>query len=38
MHLVVISGAARPRAKSNTAKIIAAFQKGYEEGGNTTEV
>ena len=38
MHLVVISGAARPRAKSNTAKIIAAFQAGYEEGGNTTEV
>ena len=38
MHLVVISGAARPRAKSNTAKIIAAFQAGYEEGGNTAEV
>ena len=38
MHLVIISGAARLRAKSNTAKIIAAFQKGYEEGGNTTEV
>ena len=38
MHLVIISGAARPRAKSNTAKIIAAFQAGYEEGGNTTEV
>ena len=38
MHLVVISGAARPRAKSNTAKIITAFRKGYEEGGNTTEV
>ena len=38
MHLVIISGAARPRAKSNTAKIIAAFQKGYEQGGNTTEV
>lgn len=38
MHLVIISGAARPRARSNTAKIIAAFQKGYEEGGNTTEV
>ena len=38
MHLVLISGAARPRARSNTAKIIAAFQKGYEEGGNTTEV
>ena len=38
MHLVIISGAARPRAKSNTAKIIAAFQKGYEEGGNAGEV
>ena len=38
MHLVIISGAARPRARSNTAKIIAAFQTGYEEGGNTTEV
>ena len=38
MHLVIISGAARPRARSNTAKIIAAFQAGYEEGGNTAEV
>ena len=38
MHLVIISGAARPQAKSNTAKIIAAFQKGYEEKGNTTEI
>lgn len=38
MHLVIFSGAARPRPKSNTARIIAAFQKGYEESGNTTEV
>ena len=38
MHLVIISGAARPRSKSTTARIIAAFQKGYEECGNTTEV
>ena len=38
MHLVIISGATRPQAKSNTAKIIAAFQKGYTEKGNTTEV
>ena len=38
MHLVIISGAARPQAKSNTAKIIAAFQQGYEESGNTTEI
>lgn len=37
MHLVIISGAARPQTKSNTAKIISAFQKGYEKGGNTTE-
>ena len=37
MHLVIISGAARPRAKSNTARILAAFQKGYEACGNTTE-
>ena len=38
MHLVIISGAARPQLKSNTAKIIAAFGQGYEECGNTTEV
>lgn len=38
MHLVFISGATRPQSKSNTAKIIAAFQKGYEENGNTSEV
>ena len=38
MHLVIINGAARPQAKSNTAKIIAAFGQGYEECGNTTEV
>lgn len=38
MHLVIISGAARPRERSNTAKIIAAFQKGYEVSGHTTEV
>ena len=38
MHLVIISGAARPQTKSNTAKIIAAFQKGYAESGNTAEV
>lgn len=38
MHLVIISGATRPQSKSNTAKIIAAFQKGFEENGNTTEV
>ena len=38
MHLVIISGAARPQGKSNTAKVIAAFRKGFEEGGNTAEV
>ena len=38
MHLVIISGAARPRGKSNTAKIIDAFRKGFEQRGNTTEV
>ena len=38
MHLVIISGAARPQPKSNTAQIIAAFGQGYEECGNTTEV
>ena len=38
MHLVIISGAARPQSRSNTAKIITAFRKGYAESGNTTEV
>ena len=38
MHLVIISGGARPQSKSNTAKVIAAFQRGAEENGNTTEV
>lgn len=38
MHLVIISGATRPQSKSNTAKVIAAFQKGFEETGNTAEV
>ena len=38
MHLVIISGATRPQSKSNTAKIIAAFQKGFEENDGTTEV
>ena len=38
MHLVILSGAARPQSGSNTAKIIAAFRRGYEESGNTAEV
>ena len=38
MHFVIISGATRPQSKSNTAKVITAFQKGFEENCNTTEV
>ncbi|MBO5472700.1 MAG: hypothetical protein J6A08_02775 [Lachnospiraceae bacterium] len=38
MHLVIISGAARPQPRSNTARIIAAFRQGYEEKGNSAEV
>lgn len=38
MHLVIISGASRPQPKSNTAKIIDAFRRGFEEGGNSVEV
>ena len=38
MHLIIISGATRPQGKSNTAKIIDAFQKGYTVNGNTTEI
>lgn len=38
MHLVIISGASRPQPKSNTARIIDAFRKGFEEGGNSAEV
>ncbi|MGN0637028.1 MAG: hypothetical protein ACI4J0_01545 [Huintestinicola sp.] len=38
MHLVIISGAARPKPKSNTAKIIGAFRSGFDEKGNTSEV
>lgn len=38
MHVVIISAATRPQAKSNTAKIIAAFRQGYDQGGNTSEV
>ena len=38
MHLVIISGATRPQSKSNSAKVITAFQKGFEENCNTTEV
>lgn len=38
MHLVIISGAARIPIKSNTAKIITAFCKGFQDEGNTAEV
>lgn len=38
MHLTIISGAARPKAKSNTAKIIEAFCKGFQNNENTAEV
>lgn len=38
MHLTIISGAARSQAKSNTAKIIDAFCKGFQSGSNTAEV
>lgn len=38
MHLTIISGATRSQAKSNTAKIIAAFCKGFQTGNNTTEI
>lgn len=38
MHVVIISGAARPQSKSNTAKIIDAFCVGLSNGGNTSEI
>ena len=38
MHLTIISGAARPKAKSNTAKIIEAFCKGFQNDDNMVEV
>lgn len=38
MHLVIISGAARPQTKSNTAKIISAFCRGFVSDSNTVEV
>lgn len=38
MHLTIISGAARSQTKSNTAKIIAAFCKGFQTDKNTVEI
>ena len=38
MHLVIINASPRVEAKSNTARIIRTFVRGFEESGNTTEV
>ena len=38
MHLVIINASPRVETKSNTARIIRPFIRGFEEGGNTTEV
>ena len=38
MHLVIINASPRVETKSNTARIIRIFVRGYEAGGNTTEV
>lgn len=38
MHLVIISGAARPQSKSNTAKIVDSFRRGVEAEGSTCEI
>jgi len=38
MHLVVINGSPRIEKRSNTAKIIKAFLRGFEKDGNTSEV
>ncbi len=38
MHLVIINASPRVEAKSNTARIIRTFARGFEESGNTTEV
>ena len=38
MHLAVINASPRVEAKSNTARIIRTFLKGFEKGGNTAEV
>lgn len=38
MHLTIISGATRAQSKSNTAKIIDAFCKGFQIDGNTVEI
>ena len=38
MHLVIINASPRVEAKSNTARIIRTFIRGFEVSGNTTEV
>ena len=38
MHLLILNGAARPQGRSNTARIVSAFQSGFVEGGNTAQV
>ena len=38
MHLVIINASPRAETKSNTARIIRTFARGFEESGNTTEV
>ena len=38
MHLVVINGSPRTEKKSNTAKIITSFLRGFKTEGNTSEV
>jgi len=38
MHIVIINASPRTEKKSNTATIIRAWLRGYEQGGNTVEV
>ena len=38
MHLVIINASPRVKTKSNTARIIRTFARGFEAEGNTTEV
>ena len=38
MHLVIINASPRVEEKSNTARIIRTFLRGFEKDGNTSEV
>lgn len=38
MHLVIINGSPRIVSKSNTEVAVTAFCKGFEQGGNTSEL